>query len=198
MTQMKKSALAARIVFVCVAAAGAAIDLATKAAFFNRSVAMTGNGPQHIIIPNFFNITSAGNPGGVFGMLAGSTWTLVGMAALALLAVGMMLVKIDGKQMWMHIALGLVLGGAIGNLYDRILYPPLDGLHVVRDFLDFTIFGWRYPTFNMADAFICVGAAMIFLKVLFGGPAWGKAVPKAAAQASAAKAAGRKAGPGAK
>jgi len=176
---MKKSALAARIVFICVAVAGAAVDLAAKAIFFDPL--LSGASPQYTVARGFFYITSAGNTGGVFGMLAGSTWTLVAMAALALFAVALMLMKIDGKQMWMHVALGLVLGGAAGNLYDRIFYLMPDGSHAhyVRDFLDFRIFGWHYPVFNAADAFICVGAAMIFLKVLFGGPMWGKAHPKA-------------------
>lgn len=181
MTPMKKSASAARIVFVGVAVLGAATDLATKAIFFDPAVAGSGSHPQYTVVRNFFYISSAGNTGGVFGMLSGSTWTLVGMAALALFAVALMLMKIDGKQMWLHVALGLVLGGAIGNLYDRIFYLMPDGSHAhyVRDFLDFRIFGWQYPVFNVADAFICVGAAMIFLKVLFGGPTWGKARPKA-------------------
>jgi signal peptidase II len=171
---MKKSALAARLVFVGTAVMCAAIDLATKAIFFS--------GPQYTVVKDFFYIRSAGNEGGVFGMLAGNTWTLVGMAVLALFAVVLMLSKIDGRQIWMHVALGLVLGGAIGNLYDRIFYYYiLEGkrVSIVRDFLDFRIFGWQYPIFNGADVFICIGAAMIFLRVLFGGPLWGKAAEKA-------------------
>jgi signal peptidase II len=178
-TRMKKSALAARIVFICVAVAGAAADLATKAVFFDPRVAANGANPQHTVVRDFFYIRSAANPGGVFGLLAGNTWTLIGMAALALFAVALMLAKIDGKQWWTHIALGLVLGGALGNLYDRVfyLYVGADGLRqdVVRDFLDFRFGSLQYPIFNGADVFICVGAVMIFLRVLFGGPMWGKA-----------------------
>ena len=178
---MKKSALAARLVFVGAAVTGAATDLATKAIFFDPNVAESGSHSQYTVVNDFFYITSAGNTGGVFGMLSGSTWTLVAMAALALFAVVLMLSKIDGRQVWMHVALGLVLGGAIGNLYDRVFYRMPNGSHAhyVRDFLDFRISGWQYPIFNGADVFICIGAAMIFLRVLFGGPLWGKAAGKA-------------------
>jgi signal peptidase II len=188
---MKKSALAARIVFCAVTLASAVADLVTKAIFFSPQVAEKGSQPQYIVVRNFFYISSAGNTGGVFGMLSGSTWTLVAMAAMALLAVMLMLVKIEGKQMWMHVALGLVLGGAVGNLYDRVFYAGADGLaaHYVRDFLDFRIYGWQYPIFNGADVFICVGAVMIFLRVLFGGPLWSK--PAAKAKGGKVKAAAR-------
>ena len=63
------------------------------------------------------------------------------------------------------------VGGALGNLYDRLLLRMPDGevAHSVRDFLDFHILGFHYPTFNAADAFICVGAAMVVLRVLLDG-----------------------------
>ena len=174
---MKKSHLRAKIAFLIAAVLSAAIDLATKSIFFDPACVDGGKAaPQNVIIDGFFYIRSAGNEGGVFGILQGSTWTLVILAALALAAVVLMLLRLDGRQKWMHIALGLVLGGAIGNLYDRIFFLKPDGSHAhyVRDFLDFVIFGWDYPIFNAADVFICVGAALIFLSVLFGPYGHGK------------------------
>lgn len=186
---MKKKLLAARIVFVCVAVCAVAADLATKAAFFDPRAVQTGES-RYTIIEGCFYVTSAANEGGVFGVMQGSTWTLVGMALLALLAVVVMLLKMDGKQMWMHVALGLVLGGALGNLYDRILYASPDGRHYVRDFLDLHVAKWNfhYPVFNGADVFICVGAIMIFLRVLVGGPLWEKSDRPAKARVEGKKA----------
>ncbi len=191
---MNKSDRKAKIAFLLVAVFSAAADLVTKAIFFNPAVADKQSSPyQHIVCEGFFYIRSAGNEGGVFGILQGSTWMLVAMAVLALLAVVLILLRLDGRQMWTHLALGLVLGGAVGNLYDRLLFIKPDGTyaHYVRDFLDFKIFGWDYPVFNGADVFICVGAAMIFLRVLFGGPLSGGKRAKSKAEKPKSKAAAR-------
>lgn len=191
---MKKPDLKAKAAFLLAAVLSAAADLLTKAILFDPLRANGHSPPQHVIIENFFYIRSAGNEGGVFGMLQGETWTLVAMAALALAAVLLILLRLDGRQMWMHVALGLVLGGAAGNLYDRLLYLGPGGApaRYVRDFLDFKIFGWDYPIFNGADVFICVGAGLIFLRVLFGGPlAAGKGAGAAAAKTKAKPAGGQ-------
>jgi signal peptidase II len=58
---------------------------------------------------------------------------------------------------------GMILGGAIGNLADRVLFGQ------VRDFLDFRIFGYMWPTFNVADTCVSVGAVMLGLRILFAG-----------------------------
>ena len=64
----------------------------------------------------------------------------------------------------MVVALGLIQGGVLGNLLDRLRYGG------VRDFLDFYIVGYHYPTFNVADALLVIGALMLILQALFAGP----------------------------
>ncbi len=67
----------------------------------------------------------------------------------------------SSSQRWLCIALALVMGGALGNLSDRLLYG-----HVV-DFLDFYAMNWHFPSFNVADSAICVGAVMLFFDALW-------------------------------
>lgn len=65
--------------------------------------------------------------------------------------------KIKASQLWLKIALALIQGGTLGNLYDRIAY------HKVIDFIDFYFNQWHYPVFNLADSAICIGAIMLII-----------------------------------
>jgi len=68
--------------------------------------------------------------------------------------------RIPAKKLWLKIALALILGGTLGNLYDRIYY------HMVIDFIDFYFKDWHYPIFNLADAAICTGAIMLSIDII--------------------------------
>ncbi len=68
--------------------------------------------------------------------------------------------KIPVKYLWLKTANALVLGGTLGNLYDRAVY------HKVIDFIDFYFRHWHYPVFNIADSAICIGAAMLIIAML--------------------------------
>jgi len=68
------------------------------------------------------------------------------------------------EQPLLRVALGLVIGGAIGNMIDRMAYGA------VADFFDFHLGGWHWPAFNIADSGIVVGVALLFLDGLFGAP----------------------------
>ena len=109
-------------------------------------------------------------------MMQEHTFLLAALSLLALLVAGVILFKLKRRQIWLHIALALIIGGALGNIYDRLLLktPGGEAAHYVRDFLDFHIFGFHWPTFNAADAFICVGAAMVVLRVLLDGRTKGR------------------------
>jgi signal peptidase II len=116
------------------------------------------------VLPGFFNLTLSHNPGAIFGTLASAPaglrmilFTLAGLAALAYF--GWEFLR-DGTPALQRIALGLVLGGALGNGLDRLRNGN------VVDFLDFVFWGWHYWTFNLADSCIVVGACLLGLSLL--------------------------------
>jgi signal peptidase II len=102
----------------------------------------------------FFNLTMVWNEGVSFGMFQGSgIWILSG---LALLIAGLFSVWLLRAKGWVQaIALGMVIGGAIGNVIDRFRFGA------VADFFDFHVMGWHYPAFNVADCGIVVGIALL-------------------------------------
>ncbi len=113
------------------------------------------------IIPGFFNLRHDKNSGAAFGVLAGQRSLLI---LITLVALGFILVySIQFRQSrWMQIALGFLLGGAVGNFIDRIRIGE------VIDFLQFGIESRRlfWPTFNFADVSVCIGAGMLVLYLL--------------------------------
>ncbi len=121
---------------------------------------------EQIELLPFFNITLAYNEGAAFSFLAGAGgWQRWFFSIIAVVASVVILVWLlrgrDGPVV--ATALSLILGGALGNLWDRIVLG-----HVV-DFLDFHWAGWHFPAFNVADSAITVGAALIIIDMLFGG-----------------------------
>jgi signal peptidase II len=118
------------------------------------------------VIPNFFNIVHTENPGIAFGMLTNAPgwWRdtlLIGFSIAVLVGISTMLLKSGtaGSQGWMmRTALGLVLGGASGNLYDRVVSGT------VTDFLEFHASqSYFFPAFNVADSAIFCGACLLLL-----------------------------------
>ncbi|ELX10361.1 MULTISPECIES: signal peptidase II [Oxalobacteraceae] len=116
------------------------------------------------VITSFFNLVLAYNKGAAFSFLQNSGgWQRYFFTAIALGAAAwiIVLLKKHGSQRMFSWALSLILGGAIGNVIDRILYG-----HVV-DFLDFHWSGLgHFPAFNIADSAICIGAALFILDEL--------------------------------
>lgn len=108
------------------------------------------------LVTGIFHLTYIQNPGAAFGMLAGRTWFFVGVTLLVLGAMAFGYRWIQQSGVLYQWALGLVAGGAIGNLIDRIR------LAKVIDFLDFRI----WPVFNLADTAICIGVGLILLDTL--------------------------------
>ena len=110
-----------------------------------------------------FNLVLAYNKGAAFSFLAdGGGWQRYLFSAIAIGAAIFIiyLLKRHAGQRLFCWALALVLGGAVGNLIDRIAYG-----HVV-DFLDFHVAGWHWPAFNVADSAICIGAVMFIIDEL--------------------------------
>lgn len=113
-----------------------------------------------IRITGFFNLVLAYNSGAAFSFLAGAggwqRWFFVSIASVATVVIAWLLYRHRDEGLFCA-GLSLILGGAIGNLWDRIALG-----HVV-DFLDFHAAGWHWPAFNVADSGISVGAALLIL-----------------------------------
>jgi len=118
------------------------------------------------VIPGFFRIIHTENPGAAFGIFADSPapWKvamLIVFSIVALLVVSALLWKNSHTLTSTGIGLALILGGAIGNLWDRIV-----SRHVV-DFLLFYVGQYQWPAFNVADSAIVVGACLLVFEILF-------------------------------
>ncbi len=106
----------------------------------------------------FFNLVLTYNKGAAFSFLASAAgWQrgfFIAIALIAMVVISVLLVRHAGEKLFC-VALSLILGGAVGNVLDRIVLG-----HVV-DFLDFHLAGWHWPAFNLADSAITVGAALL-------------------------------------
>ncbi len=116
------------------------------------------------VIPGVFNLVLGFNQGAIFGSFQGAPgwfrttlFTVAGLGALGYFGYDFLREATPRLQ---RVALGLILGGALGNGYDRLRHG-----HVV-DFLDVVIRGWHYWTFNVADSFIVCGALLFGISLL--------------------------------
>jgi signal peptidase II len=118
------------------------------------------------VIPKVFRISHVLNDGAAFSLFADSAtpehvrWILIGFSTLAAIAVLIALVKMGGAFTLTTVALALVLGGAVGNDYDRIRFAS------VVDFLEVHIVNYHWPDFNVADSAIMTGACLLLLDAL--------------------------------
>jgi signal peptidase II len=116
---------------------------------------------QIVVIEGFFNLVNVGNTGAAWSLFSGRNTALAMLDLATLIAIFIWRQKL-GLRIWtVQIAFGLLCGGILGNLFDRLLYR-----HVV-DFLDFHFGSYVYPTFNVADSGICVGVAIYLIYSLF-------------------------------
>ena len=119
------------------------------------------------VIPGFFHITHVQHPGGAFGFMANQSALVRGILFLAVstLAVGLVLWfyhKTPPTHRWLAGGFALIIGGAVGNLIDRVRFGK------VIDFLDFFIRDWHWPAFNVADSAITVGITIFIIHVIWG------------------------------
>jgi signal peptidase II len=117
------------------------------------------------VIPGFFDIVHSKNRGVAFGMFNDSTneWrtiALIVLACAAVIFVSMLLWRPQKLDRWSLWGLSLVLGGAAGNLFDRVMWGR------VTDFLELYLGDYHWPTFNLADSAIVVGSALLILDML--------------------------------
>ena len=116
---------------------------------------------QTIELIPYFQLTYMRNQGAAFSFLSGAggwqRWFFIGLAIVASVFIFIWLRKLDPSRRREAVAWALVLGGALGNLIDRILYG------YVIDFLDVYVGDWHWPAFNVADSAITVGVALLLL-----------------------------------
>jgi signal peptidase II len=122
---------------------------------------------QSVILTPFLNFTLLHNTGAAFSFLADAggwqRWFFMGLAAIISFGLFIWLLRLSAKQMWLGVALALILGGAIGNLIDRTIYG------YVIDFIDLYYQQWHWPAFNVADSAISIGVFMLLIEALFFG-----------------------------
>jgi signal peptidase II len=131
--------------------------------------AVATNIPLHdsvVVIPGLFHLTHVQNTGAAFGLFADSSaqWkvgALVSFSVVALVIVSALLWKNSHSLSTTTIGLSLILGGATGNLWDRMVSG-----HVV-DFLDFYVGSYHWPAFNVADSAIVIGAILLVSEIVF-------------------------------
>lgn len=140
-------------VFAAIASAVLAADQVTKALVR----AYIGLHDQITLLPDILWLTHVQNDGAAFGVLDGGRWLFVTISAVVLVVILWALFALASQSRTLLAGLGLVFGGAVGNMIDRIV------VGTVTDFFDL---GW-FPVFNIADIALDVGVALIVLWLLF-------------------------------
>jgi signal peptidase II len=185
-----RSAIRSWIVFLALATVAAGVDLATKSMAFAR-LGMPGMGPRHDLIPGVLMLETNLNEGALFGMGQGLGLAFAGVSVLAIAGiVAMMARQTTRDDLILVTALGLIVGGIVGNLYDRLGLPGLawhapaerigEPVRAVRDWIHCVLPGViDWPIFNLADTWLVIGAGLILLVSLRPTPAARTAAPEA-------------------
>jgi len=127
----------------------------------------------HLPVPVMpsLNLTLTHNKGAAFSFLSDAggwqRWFLAGLTLVVASIIVIWLWRLKPGQRWLACALALVLGGALGNLWDRVM------IGAVVDFIDVYYQNWHWPAFNLADSAICVGAVMLVVSTFKEGKAEG-------------------------
>ena len=133
-------------------AAALGADQATKAVVNANSAALAGGVP---VFPGF-NLVFLRNDGVTFGMMGGVPWWALAVLALAIVVwLAVLMARATGRLE--ALAYGLVIGGALGNVVDRLRFGA------VTDFLDFYVRDWHWPAFNFADVAVVSGVGLLLL-----------------------------------
>src|SRR6185369_7605889 len=158
----KRGGMPRPLKWFCLSAVVIVLDYVAKLAVLHSFAPMESRA-----LAPFFNLVLVFNKGAAFSFLAGAEgWQTLFFAAIAIIAslvISYLIVKHQGNRLFCS-GLALILGGALGNLYDRVVYG-----HVV-DFLDFHAAGWHFPAFNVADSAITVGAGILILESFLQRP----------------------------
>ncbi|MGR8935166.1 MAG: signal peptidase II [Gammaproteobacteria bacterium] len=126
------------------------------------------------LIPGFFNLTHVHNTGAAFSFLSQAggwqRWFFAALAVVVSVTLTIWLARLKKHEILLAVSISMILGGAIGNLIDRLAYG------YVIDFLDVYYKNWHWPAFNIADSAICVGVALLVLESFGIGRGRGEAI----------------------
>lgn len=142
---------------------GCGCDLWTKQIIFD-SLGLPGERPPHWLIEDYFGFETAVNQGALFGLGQGLGLVFGAVSICAIVVIILFLFKFQGaRSSWLTCSLGLVSGGILGNLYDRLNMHNLPGRNAggVRDWILFRYGEYTWPNFNIADSLLVVGAIML-------------------------------------
>lgn len=122
---------------------------------------------ESVAVLPFFSVTLLHNSGAAFSFLAGAggwqRWLFTAIALVVSVAIVVWIKRLPTTEKWQAAALALILGGALGNVIDRLRFG------YVVDFLDVYYQKWHWPAFNVADSAITVGVAILLMATLRGG-----------------------------
>jgi len=138
------------------------------------------------VLPDYFGFELSLNQGALFGLGQGLVWLFASLSLIAAVGILIWLFWMNAAQYWwLNIALALIFGGILGNLYDRLglhqlMWPehlaavygeePGSRIYAVRDWILLTYRGHKWPNFNIADSLLVCGAAMLFVHSVSGYP----------------------------
>lgn len=159
---MKKQDLMWKLAYLAASLGVYLLDQASKA-WVKKTLHF---GDEYVLIPKFLNFIYAENTGVAFSLFDNQgdagRWGLSGLAAVAAVAVMYYFWRTPKTEDRLLGACALLLAGIVGNLTDRVRFG------YVIDFIDVQMGSWHYPTFNVADAAICLGAGLLIFDLLFG------------------------------
>lgn len=176
---MRSAPLSRYLVFFTIAILGCSLDLATKQWIF-ASLGLPGEQEVWWLWQDVFGFQTSLNEGALFGIGQGRVSLFAAMSVAAAVAIFLWLFVAGAAREWLlTIACGFVSAGIFGNLYDRLGFPGLywnyanplhevgDRVFAVRDWILVMIGRWPWPTFNLADSMLVVGAGLITIHVIW-------------------------------
>lgn len=122
--------------------------LVSEFMIFNQSI---------VVIDNLFKLTYVKNTGAAWSIFASNTFFIIFISLLIIIALIYYMYKSNSLKFFEKLSYSLILGGALGNFFNRIFCG------YVIDFIDLNIFGWNYPIFNLADTFIVSGVVLLLI-----------------------------------
>ena len=150
------------LVFVAIIILTVFVDLFSKALVKNSALLTRGGTIE--LIPGVFRLRYVENQGAAFGSLSNSRWLFMAFSSVAIVVLLYLLIrKRRTLSYWAGVAISLIIGGGIGNMYERLFNVNAQGVCVVTDFFDFYPFSFWKWIFNVADVAVCVGAAILVL-----------------------------------
>ena len=159
---VRSSSVVLHVVFWSILVVGAVLDLVSKTAVF--AAIGQAKDASIVLVRGFVQFVADTNTGGPFSIFRDNPGWLALATLVALAVIGYLyLASVKERQRLMLVALAMISGGAVGNLFDRLYFG------YVRDFVQVWIVDWPYPTFNLADALICTGAGLIFIALVRSG-----------------------------